>query len=535
MDPSTFIPRLLHHPTAQLWMAISILTIITLKLTKLLSDIKRNPARLPLPPGPKGYPIIGNILDMPRSNQWRVYDDWAKTYGDVLSFEILGQRVVILNSLEAAQDLLEKRSAIYSDRPRWPMLELMDFGYNFGFRPYGSSWRRHRRAFNEHFRASAVQRYQPIQAQGTRAYLNKLLKSPQDFTSHLREALASVIMKISYGIEVEGFDDPYIVNVEESIKGLNLAAGQAGPGAFLVDLIPALKYVPNWFPGAGFKNKAAYWADVNKKVVTLPFNHVTRQIKEGTASSSIAASLIAGLPNGNQELLAEETTIAQNVAATAYLSGSDTTISAIQSFFLAMAMYPDVQKKAQAELDAVIGPQKLPEFVDRPSLPYVNALVMETLRWQLVLPLVPHRATEDDVYRGYFIPKGSVVLGNGWAVQHDEKVFDRPEEYYPERYLKDGKLDPHVRPPDIGAFGFGRRICPGRFFSDNSLFSIISCTLHVFNINRAIDEDGQQIPLSTEMTSGLLSYPKPFQVDVKPRSPTAEVLVQDSVLGDVVI
>lgn len=85
-------------------------------------------------------------------------------------------------------------------------------------------------------------------------------------------------MKISYGIEVEGFDDPYIVNVEESIKGLNLAAGQAGPGAFLVDLIPALKYVPNWFPGAGFKNKAAYWADVNKKVVTLPFNHVTRQI-----------------------------------------------------------------------------------------------------------------------------------------------------------------------------------------------------------------------------------------------------------------
>jgi hypothetical protein len=82
-------------------------------------------------------------------------------------------------------------------------------------------------------------------------------------------------MTIAYGIKIQGFDDPYIVNIEESMNGLNIAAI---PGSFLVDQIPALKYVPSWFPGAGFKKKAAYWAEVNRKVAELPFNHVAQQM-----------------------------------------------------------------------------------------------------------------------------------------------------------------------------------------------------------------------------------------------------------------
>lgn len=82
-------------------------------------------------------------------------------------------------------------------------------------------------------------------------------------------------MSIAYGIKIKGFDDPYIVNVEESIKGFNIAGV---PGSFLVDLIPALKYVPSWFPGAGFKKKAAYWAQVNRNVAQRPFNHVAQQM-----------------------------------------------------------------------------------------------------------------------------------------------------------------------------------------------------------------------------------------------------------------
>ncbi|KAF5327811.1 hypothetical protein D9619_004578 [Psilocybe cf. subviscida] len=517
---------------AQLGVVLCAFAVLTIKAVRFLSERRRNPSRLPLPPGPKGYPLIGSVLEMPSAQQWRTYAEWAKIYGDVFSFEALGQRIIVLNSLESTQELFERRSANYSDRPRMPMLlELMDFGYIFSLIPYGPWWRRHRRTFNEHFHASAVWKYQSVQAHETRAFLNRLLQSPEKFMSHIREALTSSIMSIAYGIKINGFDDPYVANIQESVDGFNVAGI---PGSFLVDLIPALKHMPSWFPGAGFKKTAAYLREVNRKVVELPFNHVAQQMKEGTAGPSLAAALISAFPEGDEKLLAEETRLAQNVTAVSYFAGADTTISAIQTFFLAMAKYPEAQRNAQAELDAVIGPHRLPEFSDRPSLPYVNALVKEAMRWQVVVPLaVAHMATDDDVYEGYFIPKGTMVLGNAWAILHDERVFKDPGEFRPERYLKNGKLDLSVRQPEVSAFGFGRRICPGRYLSDNTLWSIVASTLHAFNITPALDEKGVPIPLSKNMTSGLISYPEPFKVDIKPRSASAETLVKDAILGDI--
>ena len=91
------------------------------------------------------------------------------------------------------------------------------------------------------------------------------------------------------------------------------------------------------------------------------------------------------------------------------------TNAAMQAFFLAMALYPEVQKKAQEELDAVVGSGRLPDFSDRPSLPYISAIVKELLRWHIVTPMaVPHRVVADDEYKGYFIPAGSIVVGNTW-------------------------------------------------------------------------------------------------------------------------
>lgn len=92
-------------------------------------------------------------------------------------------------------------------------------------------------------------------------------------------------------------------------------------------------------------------------------------------------------------------------------------MSAAQSFILAMAMNPDVQLKAQQQLDEVVGSNRLPLLSDRPSLPYIDALVKESLRWQPVLPLgIAHKSIADDEYRGYFIPKGTIVIANQWYV-----------------------------------------------------------------------------------------------------------------------
>jgi len=123
-----------------------------------------------------------------------------------------------------------------------------------------------------------------------------------------------------------------------------------------------------------------------------------------------------------------------------------------------MILNPRVAKKAQEELDYVVGNERLPDFSDRGNLPYVDALVKEVLRWNPPLPIaVPNRAMQDDIYRGYFIPAGATVIQNVWAICRDPSVYPNPEAFNPERFLKDGKINPLVFNPEGRVFGAGRR------------------------------------------------------------------------------
>jgi len=332
---------------------------------------------------------------------------------------------------------------------------------------------------------------------------------------------------IAYGIKVQESDDHYISLAEDVISRANEVAV---PGAYLVDLFPILTYVPSWFPGAGFQKKAAHMRKLHESLVEKPFGYVQEQLKIGRAAPSIAATLIERLPDEDDSQRPIEEEVAHDVTAFSYVAGADTTTSTVQTLFLAMVLYPEVQKKAQAEIDAVVGPHRLPDFEDRPSLPYINAIVKELLRWHLALPLsIPHMATNDDEYDGYYIPKGTVVIGSGWSILHDPNIFKKPMEFQPERYLKDGKLNPDVMDQDSVVFGYGRRICPGRFLSDNSLFLIVSCSLAVYDIKPPVDDQGIAIKIEPEYSNGLLSHPLPFKCIITPRTPTAEALVRDSV------
>ncbi|PPQ73993.1 hypothetical protein CVT24_012482 [Panaeolus cyanescens] len=492
----------------------------------------QNPNRLPHPPGPKGYPIIGNLLDAPKleDEPWRVYDHWRQTYGDLLYFEVLGQPFLILGSLEVVQDLFDRKSSKYSSRPNLPMIrDLMGWDFDFAFHPYGSLWRKDRRAFHDQFHAGVVQMYQPMQLKEAHVFLNLLLTEPDGFLHHVRHAFSATIMRIAYGIPIKPHvDSVYVTAAESAVTTVSLAAI---PGTFLVDLIPALKYVPQWFPGASFKRKAAQWKKELNEFIDLPFNHVKELMKSGKAVPSLLTRLLDALPDEKDPSRAEEEDRAKYVPAAAYAAGADTTVSTVQTFFLAMAMYPEVARKAQVELDSVVGHGRLPDFSDRSSLPYVNAIVKECLRWKLVTNLaLAHALSEDDEYNGYFIPKGTIVMGNAWAILHDPDVFENPEEFIPERYLKDGQLDPSVRDPAVAAFGFGRRICPGRYFAEQNLFILVASTLMAFDIRPPVDEKGNPIQLEAIHIPGLLSYPAPFKCQITPRSANISKLIQDSLL-----
>ncbi|KIM72092.1 hypothetical protein PILCRDRAFT_829992 [Piloderma croceum F 1598] len=403
------------------------------------------------------------------------------------------------------------------------MAQLMGWGWNMINQGYGSTWRAQRRTFNNQFRPAVVSGFHPIQMRQVRILQNRLLDTPEDFLYHIRHAVGSIILAVTYGIQVKEINDPYIETAENASKTI----GQLGPGKYLVDVLPVLKYVPRWFPGAGFQRYAAYCRSLLSTFVEQPWNFVKDSWLDGTAVPCITTKLLEELPEGDER--AEQEQISKHVAAVAYIGGTDTTAFNAQCFVLAMAMYPDVQKKAQAEIDAVIGRDRLPDFNDMDSLPFISAIVKETLRWQPVIPMgVPHYSTQDDEYDGFFIPKGSMVIGNSWSILHDPVMYPEPEEFCPDRFLKDGEWNPHIR-DSVAAFGYGRRICPGHFMATQTLFAIISSVLSVFDIFPPTDESGNPIMLRPAMSPAILSGPLPFKCSITPRSDAAAVLIRQSV------
>jgi len=194
----------------------------------------------------------------------------------------------------------------------------------------------------------------------------------------------------------------------------------------------------------------------------------------------------------------------------------------MMSFFVAVLLRPDIQAKAQEELDAVTGRERLPTFQDRPMLPLVNAICKEVLRWRPVVPLaVPHATTEDDVYKGLFIPKGALVMGNVWAILHDPEMYPDPDAFKPERFLnQDGSA--REDPVLASTFGFGKRICPGRHFVEATLFILVASLLSVFNIEKSSANGGPDV---YSFTGTLISRPNPFPCSITPRDKKAEDLI----------
>ncbi|KAJ7805524.1 cytochrome P450 [Mycena olivaceomarginata] len=449
------------------------------------------------PPGPPKLPLFGNLFDLPATFLWETYMEWSRQYNsDIIHLNFAGTSVIVLSSFEATDDLLEKRSAIYSDR------------------------RMQRRLFNQEFNVISSKNFWPKQRAATQAFLRRLPDDADGWVVHLRQMTGELIISVAYGIDTLPVNDPYIALAEKSVKAFSDASV---PGRFLVESFPILKYLPEWMPGADFKRIARKGKDIIHTLRDLPFAEVKHQIAVGFASSSFTTDALLALESSDQYY--EERNV-KDIAASMYGAGADTTVSSLSTFILAMLANPETQKKAQLEIDSVIDKGNLPDFGDQEALPYVGALVQEILRWKNVAPFgVPHFLPVEDEYRGYRLPARSIVLGNIWAILHDEAMYPDPYAFKPERFLLDGKLNPSVRSPQA-SFGFGRRICPGRHMAISSMWITIASMLAVFDITKAVDEHGQVIEPSYEYLSGVVATPRPFQCSIRPRSQDAVALIK---------
>ncbi|KAF9786299.1 cytochrome P450 [Thelephora terrestris] len=480
--------------------------------------------RPPYPPGPKGYPIIGNLFDFPQNPIWEGFARMSQEYNtDILHLDMMGSHMVVLNNSDVAADLLERRSLIYSDRPRMPMVnELMGCAWSFSVMHYGTTWRNHRRLFHRFFNISVADQFDDKIHKAVNVFLRRLAESPERFLKHVHFLTGSLTLSIAYGVDIESESDRFYAASEEAMSAVQVALL---PGSFLVDAFPILKHIPEWFPGAGFKTFARKAKKDLDKLADLPFYHVKESFEAKTITdSSFTATCLEELPELAKNGVDEEAIRA--VGATIFLAGEETTSSSIQAFFLAVTMHPEVVHLAQRELDEVLGGERLPDFSDKPRLPYISAVIKEVLRWKPPNPLgTPHRLMEDDVYEGWFIPAGATVFDNPWAVFHNESLYPDAHAFKPDRFLKDGQIDPDVKDPEVLIFGCGRRICPGRHFALRLLFLTIARTLAVFDISTCLDEDGNPIVPDGRSTHGLISHPLPFRSDIKPRSDQALSLI----------
>jgi cytochrome P450 len=171
-----------------------------------------------------------------------------------------------------------------------------------------------------------------------------------------------------------------------------------------------------------------------------------------------------------------------------------------------MVAHPEIQKRAQDEIDTVVGRSRTPTFADAPNMPYMQALVKESLRWRPPLPLgVPHSTTEDDWFEGMFIPKGTMCMVNLWQCHRDpEKYGADAASFNPERFLDEqGKLIPgpvETHEDGHSAYGFGKRACVGKHTVNDSLFIDMSTVLWAARLEHARHENGKEVVLDTETT-----------------------------------
>ncbi|KAF5324094.1 hypothetical protein D9619_011206 [Psilocybe cf. subviscida] len=492
---------------------------------------RRSLPKLPLPPGPKGLPVIGNILDIPSVFQWHTYQKWAKEFDtDILYVNLAGTDVIVLNTAEAASDLLEKRSSIYSGRPRMSFLnDLMGWDFNFVFMDYGQQWRTHRRLMHHSFHPAAVKQHHRHLMRSTHNFLSRMLSQPRGGTvEKVRRLAGESIITTVYGITMEENNDPYLAIAEEGSRSI---IEGAVVGAFLVDVMPFLKYLPAWIPGASFQRKAMAWRQASQRLYTLPFQAAEQNIENDKSTICFATTSLEKAAECTDNAYRRD--VIQGTAATIYVAGSETTLSAISSCILGLILRPDVLRRAQDEVDGVVPIGELPSFAHLSRLPYITAIVKETLRWHDAVPLgIAHKLSEEDEYKGFRIPAGATILANSWAMLHREDVYPDPFQFNPDRFMKDGKLDPSVRDPGHACWGFGRRVCQGRHFAFASIWIAIASLVACFDIEKDRDDEGHVIEPVDEIISGITCIPVEFRSWLKPRSLFVEEVIKEAVEQD---
>ncbi|KIK93480.1 hypothetical protein PAXRUDRAFT_828945 [Paxillus rubicundulus Ve08.2h10] len=472
--------------------------------------------QLALPPGPKGLPFIGSAFSINKREPWLTYTEWKKSYGEIVSCRVFGEQYIILNSERVVKALVEQRSSIYSDRPVIKAASRFGMDFNTGYLPCGGTWRAHRRMFNQTLNSGAIEQYHPLLIVKGRTLLENLLGAPEDLIDHLKTFTMSILVAITYGYDAAPRNDRFAAPLDEVISTAVRMTPEQGTFPVL-DALPQLCHLPSWFPGAELQRLALRCREQIAEVKHSPFQFVKDCLLNYIENRSMVAELLQQEATGDQDRESYEQDI-KDCATTGVLAGSDLIHSTLVTFVMAMVLHPDVQDRAHAELDRVVGRDRLPTFRDKASMPYIDAVLREVSRWCPLSPLaIPHMAARDDSFEGHQIPKGSLVILNLWGMAKDEDRFPDPAAFRPERHLSaEGDLLP--KDPSSVFFGYGGRACPGRYLAGASTWLAAVFMLSTYKFSKAIGPAGYEIDVFPKFSGGTTLRPRQFACRITSRS-----------------
>ncbi|KAG1908889.1 cytochrome P450 [Suillus fuscotomentosus] len=407
---------------------------------------------------------------MPKSHAPFQFARWTEQYGPVFSLKQGHMIFVIIGRHQAAVDIMEKEGANVADRPRSiAAQETLTDGFGLLLEGTGERLRRLHRVLHAGLQPKVAATYEPIQTRHAKNLVLDILNDPKNHQGHAMRYSASVVMSFTYGkITPTSYADPEVVAVNKALARFSRAIQ---PGAYLVETYPILRFVP------GYLSQLKAWHKEEHALYNRQLDAVRRQMREGNTRSSFARFIV----EHQKQYQLEDKDLAY-IAGTMFAAGSETTAFTITIIMMAAATHTDAQARVQEELDNVVGRTRLPTFADQEMLPQVTAFILESLRWRPVsIGGFAHRATKDMIWRDYLIPAGATVIGNHWAIANDPEVFPEPHKFNPQRWIDDaGRVRSDLR---FFTFGFGRRVCPGQYVANRSVFITTALMLWAFRLS----------------------------------------------------
>ncbi|PPQ89367.1 hypothetical protein CVT25_002009 [Psilocybe cyanescens] len=488
------------------------------------------------------YPVLFTSYLLMGYSEHR-FTEWAKEYGGIISLKVTNGTIVVLSDMRSIKELLDDRSIELSSRPAFYGLDVVTGGKHFLTAPsvWGKPphaiirteshfWKISRKVMQPLVSPQAVQKYLPIEDAETAQLLYDILHSPevtnvpsfiasirlmarnlhQEFYNHISRTTLSFITSIVFGQPTPRHDSPVAMLFRDFILQFSTTFS---PEAAPVDFVPVLKYIPErWAPWKKL------WRETRRLQRSLYFGLLDDAEKR--ASSGIKQdTFVEKIMERQAELGLDRETVAYGqflhnppyICGVLLDGGSETSASYLKNFVLCLVKSPASLRKAQKEIDSVIGERRMPVPDDIHNLPYVQAVIKETHRLRPVGPTaVPHASVNDCKYRGYTIPKGTPIFMNICmivsligqikdGVFHDPNIFERTEDFWPERYL----LTPDGTKPELPEglgnirstlqFGSGKRLCPGMHLANTNTSLAVMRLLWAFDF-APINESDKQPP-----------------------------------------